>query len=385
MVTNAPTHYEILGVGSQAESETIRKAYRRLARKHHPDVSDSPDAHEDMARINEAFETLIDATRREEYDALLAGAVRETLDDIAPQNPVRIKLLRRMTGHKTPVYSACFEPGTTRLVSSAFDNELIWWNEEGEVARRLKIESGNVTTIQVMDESQVIAAGCTETHVNAWFVEGEEYRAWRSQHEEWVSCVTISPNGRAVASGSVHHNLRVARAETGTQAFNIKCEESGVTAVAFSPDSRLLACGMATAKVQIRDSFSGKVLRTLDKIRSLVTALAIGPDNRYVAVAAVDLSIRVFDLESGTLVKMLYGHGRPIESLTFHPNGWLIASGSRDGTIGLWNAAKGVGNVRIEASSRPIVSVAFSDDGTRLAAAGQDKLIRLFEVTAKLN
>ncbi len=383
MITSAPTHYEVLGVGSAADSDTIRKAYRRLAQKHHPDVSDSPDAHEDMARINEAFEILIDAARREEYDAILAGAVRETTQQHSPKNPVRIKLIKRLQGHKTPVYAVSFAPDSGRLVSVGFDNEVIWWGAEGEKSRQTKLESGNVSVLKAMPEEKVIAAGSSDSQVNVWCLNQDQISSWRGMHEEWVSCLAISADGHSVASGSIHHHLRVCDSATGSARFSLRTENASVTAVTFSPDGTFLASGTADAKVNIREAKSGKWLRTIDKVRSVVTAMAFSSDNRYLAVAGVDLSIRVFDLNTGQLVKMLYGHGRPIESIACHPNGWLFASASRDGTIGLWNAAKGIGNVRLEVSHRPISCVAFSADGQHLAASGQDKIVRLFEVTAK--
>jgi len=63
----------VLGVEPSAEAESIRRQYRKLARRFHPDVNPDPKSHDLMARINEAFETLIDPTRRSEYDAMLDG------------------------------------------------------------------------------------------------------------------------------------------------------------------------------------------------------------------------------------------------------------------------------------------------------------------------
>jgi hypothetical protein len=60
--------YRILGVSPRATSGEIKSAYRSLARKHHPDVSTSPDANEFFARINEAYEVLMDPRRRAAYD-----------------------------------------------------------------------------------------------------------------------------------------------------------------------------------------------------------------------------------------------------------------------------------------------------------------------------
>ncbi len=66
-----PTHYERLGIPADASAVTIREAYRRLARQHHPDAS-AGDA-VSMSAINEAYRVLADPGRRAVYDASLRG------------------------------------------------------------------------------------------------------------------------------------------------------------------------------------------------------------------------------------------------------------------------------------------------------------------------
>jgi molecular chaperone DnaJ len=61
-------YYDVLGVGRDADGATVKKAFRRLARELHPDVSDAADADEQFKEVVEAYEVLSSTERRQLYD-----------------------------------------------------------------------------------------------------------------------------------------------------------------------------------------------------------------------------------------------------------------------------------------------------------------------------
>jgi len=66
-------YYKVLGVGRTASADDIKKAYRKLAHKFHPDVSKEKNAKEKFQEIGEAYETLKNAEKRAAYDQLGSG------------------------------------------------------------------------------------------------------------------------------------------------------------------------------------------------------------------------------------------------------------------------------------------------------------------------
>lgn len=380
-------YYEILGVRIQSDAEEVRAAYRKLAREYHPDVNPDPRAHEYMAQINVAFEILGDPARRMEYDASLGNV--ETIDRETKQkegsrpSAVQVRIHRRLRAHKTPVYAIGFVPETDMLVTSAFDNEVFWWNEKFDYPdRRERFEGGAVNAMAVVNSSRITLAGSTDQQLSCWSYHDGRIKNWRQNPKNWVCTVALSPDGENLAVGDVGNLMKVVRVGDGITRFVGDSHTDAITALAWNRDSTWLASGSVDTSVRIWSAKTGVEIHHIDRIVSTVTAMAFSPDNKWLAIASVDLSLRIIRLADLALTKSFYGHVRPIESLAFHPASGLLASGSRDGTIGLWNVRQGIGHGRIEASHQPISAVAFSGHGNHLVSGGIDKVLRVWSLSA---
>lgn len=64
-------YYELLNVDRKASEDDIKRAYRMMAKKYHPDINKSPEASKIIVSLNEAKDTLLDPVKRRDYDALL--------------------------------------------------------------------------------------------------------------------------------------------------------------------------------------------------------------------------------------------------------------------------------------------------------------------------
>jgi len=103
-------YYAILGVSEDANFQEIKKSYRMLAKKYHPDRNKSANAEETIKKINEAFETLSDRRKRKQYDLESSN-----IFDLEESN----------NGEKEENLSDQKQKNSHRLAKSEFKNSLV--------------------------------------------------------------------------------------------------------------------------------------------------------------------------------------------------------------------------------------------------------------------
>ncbi len=143
-------YYKILGVGESASADEIKKAFRVLARKHHPDSNPSDAGSEDRFKeIQEAYETLSDKTKRTEYDRARRNPFGDMGDPFATNRGSRYyrsgdgTYVRMDRGHQGPFSQ---EPlgGIGDLFGRFFGGD----GEPGGPARRVEPETDVILTFE---------------------------------------------------------------------------------------------------------------------------------------------------------------------------------------------------------------------------------------------
>ena len=106
-MSKSQNYYQLLGINKDATEDEIKIAYRKLAKKYHPDLNkNDPKSKEKFIEIKEAYDTLIDPVKRKIYDQ--AGYNPRNMDwsDIFRNTDFRIirDILREMYGYQNPAY-----------------------------------------------------------------------------------------------------------------------------------------------------------------------------------------------------------------------------------------------------------------------------------------
>jgi curved DNA-binding protein CbpA len=154
--------YKILGVTHDADRHVIQAAYRRLARRHHPDFGGDQEL---MAVVNEAWAVLGDATRREAFDAKRsrrpAASVMVTPEPAGPLAAASERRRPRRHGvHETTLDFGRYAGWTIRALSIE-DPYYLEWLLRSQAGRMYRAEI--LTTLQERRDAQVAVASAATT------------------------------------------------------------------------------------------------------------------------------------------------------------------------------------------------------------------------------
>ncbi|HWP30776.1 MAG TPA: DnaJ domain-containing protein [Fimbriimonadales bacterium] len=373
-----PDHYRILGVEKAASLTDIKRAYRRLARKLHPDVNRDPDALRKMQEVIEAYRVLSDAAKRSKYDAEKEAGFPNSPPPPTAAGEVRVSHLLSIVDLPSPVYCLAFT-GREELAAVCFDNALHFLQPfTGQTLGKLDLNGGGVSSIKSVGKRKIIAAGTGDRLFSTWAISNHRLEHSKTKRVEWASQVAISPKGD-VAIGCVDRTLQVFNASSGKSRFVMTSPDGPVTTLSYSNNGGLLAVG-GSDKVTVYEAAHGIEMASFDGFGFAPVHSAFSPDDSLLAIALADHSIRIVEMRTGKTRKPLWGHETPIEAIAFHPSNWMLASGCRKGETRLWNALGATQIAHLGGHTGPIKALAFSEDGRLFAVGGLDRVVSIWSI-----
>ena len=251
-------------------------------------------------------------------------------------------------GHTASVGLLAFGPNGRTLISGSFDGTTRLWqmpsgqaapfpgstnghwgtlaavSPQGRLATYRKVEPPATNTLAILDP----ATG----HVLATF-------SSVLANMGSVPVVCFSADGSLVAAMGETNEVSVWEVTSQRRVATLP-QADGLTALSISPDGRFLATGSEGKRVRLLDLRSGQVLLDIEGHRHVVTALAFSPDGARLVSASVDSTIKLWAVPSGHELITLTGHQANINALVFTPDGNKLISGSADGEVRFWRAAK---------------------------------------------
>lgn len=168
-------YYYFLGINEDASAEDIKKAYRKLSMKYHPDKNDNDEFFELRFReVQEAYDTLIDEDKRRTYDHLLSQQQRSTRSNLPPRiksfhaNKIRVK-----RGEEVIITWQTFDADVVKIhpfgLEKAFGEKIIKIDNFDATGKYQLILNATNTLL-----NQTVANGITITEVSGDYVPESE-------------------------------------------------------------------------------------------------------------------------------------------------------------------------------------------------------------------
>lgn len=303
----------------------------------------------------------------------------------------------------SPLVSCRFEPKGDYVFAGGQDNAIYRW--ETATGKRIAIKGHEswVRDFAFLPNNQTMVACDYAGRLTWWPVAGDAPKAIRTidAHQGWARCVSISPNGKTLATGGNDNLVKLWNAQTGEKINELRGHERHVYSTFFHPKENILLSGDLMGNVKQWDLASGKETRAFEnkdhhkfdlKFRADyggIRSIDISPDGKHLAFAGLHKCTNAFAGINEPLVtrydfqtqKRVESHEAKMKALSwralFHPEGFLIsaAGGGAGGYLLFWkDAAKVIHQFKLPNIAR---DMDLHPDGLRIATAHSDNHLRI--------
>ncbi|HZR21043.1 MAG TPA: protein kinase, partial [Verrucomicrobiae bacterium] len=257
-----------------------------------------------------------------------------------------------------------------------------WQGQSHQALTTLRGHQDRVSSVAFSPDGRRIVTGSYDHTAKIWEASSGRELLTLKGHGYWIDSVAFSPDGQWIVTGSNDRTAKVWEANSGREQLTLKGHTSAVTSVAFSSDGRRIVTGSGDHTAKVWEVSSGRELLTLTGHRDTITCVAFSPDGQRMVTGDYGGAAKVWDASSGRVLLTFAGHTSGITSVAFSPDGRRIATGSYDQTAKVWEPTNGKEELTFKGHNDMVLSVAFSPDGQWVLTGSNDKTAKVWEAAS---
>ena len=320
-------------------------------------------------KLSNILDKLIDNATSRRYQS---GT--EVLKEINPQKEFTV-------GNNN--YSSCMSPKQASNSATVKSLNYSSWR----YIYNFTAHTDSINSISISPDGKLLASGSHDSKIKLWEINtGKQLRT--INNENIVYTIVFSPNGSIIASSGFDNKIQLWDVNSDNKICTLKGHVGWFTSVnslSFSPDGRILASAGSDKTVKLWDVNTGSEIRIFTGHDTWVGSVAISPDEQIIASGSGDKTAMLWDLNTGKILNILNHTGMfaAVRSVAFSPDGKIIATGSEDNTIKLWEVSTGQEICTLKGHSSGVRCVTFSPDGKTLATSSCSGDIKLWDINTK--
>lgn len=325
--------------------------------------------------------TILDIKFTSDSESLISASFDKTLKiwDINSGS-----LLNTLEEHKTGVQCVAINPHDGSIISGGRyeplylqEGELIQWNENGKIIRRLNRKTSTIKCVSVNPQGNLIAFGSEDNSIKLWDINTLSLRVFKG-HTETVNSIDFSPDGESMISGSWDKTIKIWNTSTGEIKNTLIGHKDGVLSVKYSPDGKKIISGGYDKEVKIWDGKLGSLLTTHSGHFKEINQVVFNHEGTLAASAGEDEKIIIWNVFTGQQSRKI-DVGMPVETIYFSNDGKTITSGDRGPLLKKWDIRTGLRTEVIGKHENFVCKIIYTQDEETFVSAGSNGTIKIWD------